>query len=329
MKHGGDLAEAIRRYGIPDEDWLDLSTGINPDSYPFRHLDQTCWSALPQSGSLRALLAAARRCYGAPDNAPILAAPGTQILIQLLPLIRPAKTVTVISTTYSEHALCWGQSGATVSFLDELSCSEGTEIVVAVNPNNPDGRIWTPERLRHCREEMAARGGLLIIDEAFADLAPEVSLAGEAGAEGLVIFRSFGKFFGLPGLRLGFALGPEDILGKLDGLLGPWAVSGIALEVGRQALDDVGWQQGARARCYELSAQLDEVLGAAGFQILGGTALFRLVAHRHAQGIHDRLARRGIWVRRFDNMPAWLRFGLPGDAAAIDRLAAALRSALG
>ncbi len=328
MKHGGDLAEAIRRYGVPDDDWLDLSTGINPESYPFRSLHPVSWSALPQIGGLRALLAAARRSYAMPDDAPILAAPGTQILIQLLPLVHSAANVVIVGQTYSEHAKCWRRSGADVTFVEDLDCPAETDILVVVNPNNPDGRIRAPDRIEACRKELAARGGLLIVDEAFAELAPEVSVAPQAGAEGLVILRSFGKFFGLGGLRLGFALGPEVLLSKLDELLGPWAVSGIALEIGQQALDDLVWQQGARARCYQLSARLDDLLGGAGFKIVGGTALFRLVSHPEAQAIHDRLASKGIWVRRFDNAPAWLRFGLPGDETAFKRLGSALEAPL-
>lgn len=324
MKHGGDLAEAIRRYGVPDDDWLDLSTGINAESYPFRPPHQASWSALPQMAALKGLLAAARRSYGAPDDAPILAAPGTQILIQLLPLVRPVRRVAIVGQTYSEHSACWQQHGAEVVFTEQLECPDGAEILVVVNPNNPDGRIWAPDRLQICRAEMAARGGLLIVDEAFADIAPEVSLAAQAGADGLIILRSFGKFFGLAGIRLGFALGHTDILSKLDSLLGPWAVSGIALEIGCQALDDLVWQQGARARCYQVSANLDDLLGGAGFQIVGGTALFRLVSHPEAHAIHDYLAKRGIWVRSFDDPPHWLRFGLPGDDAAFKRLSTAL-----
>ena len=153
MKHGGDLADAIRRYGIPDDDWLDLSTGINPESYPFRPLHPASWGGLPQSGHLRALLTVARRSYGAPKDAPILAAPGTQIVIQLLPLVQSARHVAIVGQTYSEHAQCWSRYGAKISLLEELECPPDADVVVIVNPNNPDGRIWAPERVQSCRKE--------------------------------------------------------------------------------------------------------------------------------------------------------------------------------
>lgn len=328
MRHGGDLAGAIRRYGMPGKAWLDLSTGIGPQAYPFRPPTAESWHRLPQSAELHRLLGAARLAYGASEGAPIVAAPGTQILIQSLPLLRPAAHVAIVGPTYSEHAICWRRAGAKLSIIPDLLPPDDAEVVVAVNPNNPDGRIWSPRQVLACAEQLGKRGGLLVMDEAFADIAPEVSVAGRTGTEGLVILRSFGKFFGLAGLRLGFALGPERLIGELDALLGPWAVSGPAIEIGTQALGDLGWQQGARARYYQLSARLDDLLGSAGFRILGGTALYRLAEHEQAAAIHERLAERGVWVRNFGDALEWLRFGLPGSDAAFEKLADALAAAM-
>jgi cobalamin biosynthetic protein CobC len=328
MRHGGDLAGAVGRYGGPGNAWLDLSTGINPEAYPFRSPEADCWRRLPQSAELDELLAAARVAYGAPERAPILAAPGTQIIIQSLPLLRPASRVAIVGPTYSEHAICWRRTGATLSMIPDLTPPADAEVVVAVNPNSPDGRIWMPYQVLACAEALAARGGLLIMDEAFADIAPEVSVAGKAGTEGLIILRSFGKFFGLAGLRLGFALGPERLIEELDARLGPWAVSGPAIEIGTQALADLGWQQGARARCYQRSARLDNLLGSAGFRVVGGTALYRLAEHEDAAAIHQRLAERSVWVRNYGDAREWLRFGLPGTDIAFEKLANALRAAM-
>lgn len=326
MKHGGDLTEAANHYQVDEDDWLDLSTGINPMAYPFRLPSDAAWQKLPQARQLNALLLAARKAYRVPEAASVLAGPGSQILIQLLPRIRPASRVAIMGHTYSEHTICWRQAGASVSIVDRLACPADADVLVVVNPNNPDGRIWSPDQLLECAHSMEARGGLMILDEAFADVAPEVSLAPRTGIGSLLVLRSFGKFFGLAGIRLGFAVGPEQLLSQMDAQLGPWAVSGPAMEIGTAALADLSWQQGARARCYRLSAQLDDVLAGAGFNILGGTALFRLAAHAKAQAIHNTLARKGIWVRRFDDAPDRLRFGLPGDDVAFDRLAAALGS---
>jgi cobalamin biosynthetic protein CobC len=326
MKHGGDLSEAVRRFGGDPAGWLDLSTGISPHAYPFDPPGEMSWKRLPQPDKLEALLAAARRAYGAPAGAPILAVPGTQLLIQLLPVAKPAARVAVVGPTYGEHARCWARAGSLVASVAEPEAGGGADVVVLGNPNNPDGRTFEPARLLGLAEAMGAQGGLMIVDEAFADVAPQLSLAGYAGVAGLVVLRSFGKVFGLAGLRLGFALGPADLMERLAELIGPWTVSGAALEIGLQALGDQDWQRSARSELARLAVRLDALLAAAGFDILGGTALFRLASHRHAAAIHQHLAQQTIWVRRFDDHPYWLRFGLPGGDAEFERLAAGLSS---
>jgi cobalamin biosynthetic protein CobC len=230
-------------------------------------------------------------------------------------------------TVSDEHSPS-GEGGATAPGEGEAAyhagISEDCTIVVAVNPNNPDGRSWTPEHVLDCADEMAGRRGLLIVDEAFADVAPDVSVAPYAGREGLLVLRSFGKFFGLAGVRLGFALGPQQLVARITELLGPWAVSGPAVEIGTQALRDAKWQIRARMTCVEKAARLSGLLTDAGIELVGGAPLFRLARHDEAQRIHSELARQGIWVRRFDDHPQWLRFGLPGGEAEFKRLAAAL-----
>ena len=128
------------------------------------------------------------------------------------------------------------------------------------------------------------------------------------------MLRSFGKTYGLAGLRLGFAVSNADICARLRSLLGPWAVSGPALEVGRAALSDDAWLETAKRRLAKDAARLDTLLTARGLAVVGGTPLFRLASHPSADRIADTLGRHGILVRAFDYEPTWLRFGLPGSA---------------
>jgi len=324
VPHGGDLAAAEARWGRPTEGWLDLSTGINPVPYPIPAIDPAAWQRLPQHDRLRRLLETARACYAAPADAPIVAAPGTQSLIQLLPRLRPGARVAILGPTYGEHAACWAAEGAAVATLCSLDEIAAAEVVVLVNPNNPDGRIIESERLMALAEGLAARGGLLVVDEAFAEVTPWASVAAETGRPGLLILRSFGKFFGLAGIRLGFALGAAAEIGRLARWIGPWAVPGPAIEIGIAALSDQNWQERTRARLSADATRLRELLLAHGFADRGGTDLFRLVEHPEAAGLWDRLGRAGILVRPFPDRPALLRFGLPGDEAGFARLAAAL-----
>lgn len=324
VPHGGDLAAAEARWGRPARGWLDLSTGINPMPYPVPAIDPAAWHRLPQHDRLRRLLETARSGYGAPADAPVVAAPGTQILIQLLPRLRPGARVAILGPTYGEHAACWAAEGAAVTAVGSLGEVAAAEAVVLVNPNNPDGRIIDSGRLLALAEGLSARGGLLVVDEAFAEVTPGASIAAEVGRPGLLILRSFGKFFGLAGIRLGFALGAAAEIDRLARWLGPWAVPGPAIEIGIAALSDREWQDETRARLSAAAVRLTGLLTARGFADRGGTDLFRLVEHPEAAEVWDRLGRAGILVRPFPDRPRLLRFGLPGNKAGFDRLAAAL-----
>lgn len=317
VAHGGDLRDVQRRFPTAPRPWIDLSTGINPISYPLPELGLESWTRLPSHDDEAALRVAAARRYGAPDPEAIVAAPGTQALIQLLPRLVPRSRVAVLGPTYEEHETSWRRQGHDVCVVRELAEATDADVVVAVNPNNPTGRLLTTDELRAVR-------GMLVLDEAFIDLHPQTaSLAGEP-PENTVILRSFGKTYGLAGVRLGFAIGGRAIVERLRDELGPWAVSGSAIEVGRIALGDDRWLGTTASRLTEIGRRLDGLLVNAGFELLGGTALFRLAAHARAARAADILASHGVHVRSFENEPTWLRFGMPLEGSQLDRLAGAL-----
>jgi cobalamin biosynthetic protein CobC len=317
--HGGDLAAAGARFGR--QDFLDLSTGINPTAYPVGILPTECWSRLP--GPDAALRRAAAAHYEVGDPRCIVSAAGSQALIQLLPRLFPAGQVAVIGPTYGELSRCWRGAGRAVAEVAEIDALPAqSRIVVLANPNNPDGRVTAPDRLLALAETLARRDGMLIVDEAFADCDPAASVSPAAGAPGLLVLRSFGKFFGLAGLRLGFALAPPVLAAALRRALGPWPVSGPALAIGEAALVDQAWIARTRAELARQAAALDAALRQAGLEVIGGCALFHLVATDQAAALTEHLGSRGILVRTFAEHPGWLRFGLPG--AACERLTAAL-----
>ncbi|MBF0371991.1 MAG: threonine-phosphate decarboxylase [Alphaproteobacteria bacterium] len=320
--HGGDIAAAEERFGRPADGWLDLSTALNPFSYPLGEIPPEAWRRLPDRAEMTALCEAAASYYRAPDPAMLVAAPGTQALIQILPRLVEPCTVTVIGPTYGEHARCWRAAGHRVTVCDAAQAADG-HVVVVVNPNNPDGRRLEPDGLVALAEALARRGGLLVVDEAFADVAPEVSVAGRVGP-GMVVLRSFGKFFGLAGLRLGFAIAPPPLALALRDMMGPWAVAGPAIAIGTRALADRKWMAVTRNRLAREALALDGLLGAAGMTVLGGTPLFRLVSAGRAWALYEYLGERGILVRPFPLSPRWLRFGLPPGAEGRDRLKRAL-----
>lgn len=320
--HGGDLAAASRLYGVPDEGWLDLSTGINPHAYPLAPLAHCDLARLPEPADLLALEEAARSAYGA-RAAAILAGPGTQALIHALPACTGAAKPAILAPTYSGHDEAWRVAGMAARQVGRLDPEAG-DCLVLVNPNNPDGRVTPRAEILAAAESLAARGGLLVADEAFADFAPAESVAAYAGRPGLLVLRSFGKAYGLAGLRLGFALGEAGLIARLRARLGAWPVSGPAIAAGRAALADAEWPAAMRARLEGDAARLDTLLADAGFALLGGTPLFRLARHEDARALHAGLARAGIWTRAFSDMPDRIRFGLPGSEAGWARLTAAL-----
>jgi len=326
--HGGNLKAAERLFGAPAKGWLDLSTGINPWPYPVAVLPSSAWSRLPDEGDVQGLLAAARGYYGLGDEAGLVAAPGTQALLQALPQVLSPQKVAVVSPTYGEHAHSWAAAGHEVTETPTLSeaVSMG-EVVVIVEPNNPDGRISGKKKLKETAREMAAKGGLLIVDGAFADVAPEADVANLAGMPGLLLLRSFGKFFGLAGVRLGFAAGEKPLIETLAARLGPWAVSGPAIALGERAFQDRSWIEATRNRLSEAGRSLCRLLESRGFDLVGGTDLFVLVETPKAGQVFEHLGRDGILVRPFEERPHRLRFGLPGGQDEWDRLTRSLMGA--
>ena len=314
--HGGDLDAAIAQYGGARSEWLDLSTGINPVPYPVGTLDADLWTALPDRTAMARLEAAARRAWQVPDAAQIVIAPGTSALIARMPELTDFSGAYIPGPTYNEHAAAFA---AAYKLNDPDDANAPTHIYV--HPNNPTGRVWPEDSIGQAR--------LTIIDESFCDLMPEASHIRATAQDGVVVLKSFGKFWGLAGLRLGFAiatprtlapvdesdvgLGTPEILPRasLTDMLGPWPVSGPALELGARALEDAAWAEATRARLAQEAQRLDQLMTNHGASLVGGTSLFRLYDVGEAAVWQDKLARAHVWSRRFPYSDNWLRLGLP------------------
>jgi len=325
LVHGGDLGAARRLFPDAPEPFVDLSTGINPRPYPVPDLPPEVFARLPEPAALKQLAAVAAAYYRAPSADHVVAAPGTQILLSLIcGLVAPGRAA-ILTPTYSEHARAAALCGHAVAGVRDIAAIDDATLVLIANPNNPDGRLLGKADLLAVAKRLGARRGLLVIDEAFMDVGPpEASLAVDIAGAGIVVLRSFGKFFGLAGVRLGFALAAPPVAARLAALLGPWAVSGPALAVGTVALADSAWIETSRYRLAETAMRLDATLRNAGLDIVGGTALFRLAQAPAAGELFHHLGRAGILTRRFAEQPRWLRFGLPAGEVQWQRLQIAM-----
>lgn len=326
--HGGNLAAARARFPDAPEPWIDLSTGINPLRYPVLCdlLAESVWTRLPEPMEIAQLEAVAAAAYDVARHGRLVAANGTQPLIQILPQLIPARRVAILGFGYQEHPARWRAAGAQVSVVETVEELEAGDVDLAlvVNPNNPDGRLVDAIRLTDVAQRLAARGGYLVVDEAFMDVVrPSQSLA-PVLPDNTILLRSFGKAYGLAGLRLGFAIADPGIADRLRDMLGPWPVSGPAIAIGSAALSDRDWLERILTELDLAGTRLDNLLGAAGLTLAGGTRLFRLVVSPEALRWHERLGHDGILTRPFAERPEWLRVGLPSEAAAWQRLQAAL-----
>ena len=305
--HGGGIDAAAAHFGGDRLRWIDLSTGINPVPYPIADLPARAWTDLPDANAQNALLHAARAFWKVPDNAAIIAAPGASALIARIPLLRPAGIVDIPQPTYNEHWAAFENCGWSLG-------TTAPDARVLVHPNNPTGRFFEAGDLS---------APLTIIDESFCDVAPERSLIEHAAKPGCIVLKSFGKFWGLAGIRLGFAIGHPESIARLEAALGPWPVSGPALEIGTRALRDHGWADATRMRLASDTDRLDHLMQGAGASLFGGTTLFRLYEVDDAAAWQDRLARHHIWTRIFPYSKTFLRLGLPAPDG-WNRLEAAL-----
>lgn len=315
LRHGGRLNQAARRYGIEHADWLDLSTGINPEGYSVQALAQACWSRLPESDD--GLFEVAAEYYGSDQ---LLLSPGSQWVIQELPYLRTKSfgsgTVLVPKQGYQEHRFAWEEAGFKVEPYDGLPTShqiESCAACVVINPNNPTGYEIAYEALLTLYAELQKRQAWLIVDEAFIEASNALSLAPEVGKEGLIVCRSLGKFFGLAGARVGAVLAWSALLQQLDRALGPWPIAGPSRQIAKQALSDHSWQEQAKVSCSRDASRLAQLLYRYSGSETHGTDLFQTLFCNHAPQIYEALCEQAILVRLLDCQTG-IRFGLPGHS---------------
>ncbi len=346
LNHGGRIIAAAEQYGIPEKDWIDLSTGLNPNAWPVAELPAHIWQALPEDDD--GLQTVANQYYGCDYCLPVA---GSQAAIQILPTLRAVSKVGIISPSYAEHEHNWKQAGHDVIQLsydgkdaaDDVDKQlQQLDVLVVINPNNPTGKIFPVETLLNWHQQLSIKGGWLIVDEAFMDVTPEKSLLLSGIKPGLIVLRSLGKFFGLAGVRCGFVITDEALLQRIATRLGPWSLTGPTRYIAKQALADTGWHNKTREQLTNAGVRLQQMLKEHGLTPVGGTALFQWLTHPEAKEIFEACASQGILIRYFEkqasiksnicdeevSLPS-LRFGLPEKEEHWQRLIAVLATLSG
>ncbi|MGB0495833.1 MAG: threonine-phosphate decarboxylase CobD [Kangiellaceae bacterium] len=334
LVHGGQLQKQAKKYNIPAENWLDLSTGISPYSYPVQTIPSSMWRRLPEFSD--SLLKAVKQYYG---SSKFVACAGSQAAIQAIPQVwkqvlkfsatRPAK-IWLPKVGYKEHQKHWISNGFSITHYVELpnaSDLEENSVVVVINPNNPSGAVYDSKILLELANTLAKKNGLLIIDEAFIDSNLSLSIATKASHfKNLIILRSIGKFFGLAGIRLGFAFANDTWLKQLKVKLGEWPISGPSLYIAEKALSDSSWQSAQRFRLDKQSMALHSLLRRVFNLNSKGCNLFRTINLANATEIFESLCKQAVYVRLTDDKKS-LRFGIP-DSDGFFRLEKALLNSM-
>ena len=328
LPHGGNLTEARSLFPDAPQPWIDLSTGINPDAYPLPAMEDDVFRRLPSPDDLRRLESIAQTAYRALGASATLASAGTHAVLSALPTLLPQARVAILGPTYAEHAHAWRHAGNEVETVQALDQLRQADVAVLVRPNNPDGSFASAAEIDGLLGGMRRPDQLIIVDEAFIDLlAPGSSLVDRVPQGNLLILRSFGKSYGLAGVRLAFSIGQPCLISRLRAALGPWPVSGPAITVGSAALADNGWLVEARARVQDSSNWLTDLLKRQGISVIGSALLFHCVEHPEAAALFVHLGRHGIYIRRFEDQPYRLRIGLPAaDTATRSRVEQALQT---
>jgi len=323
--HGGQLQQVAEQFNTPIRDWLDLSTGIAPLSYSIPYIPLNVWQQLPQKND--ALDETAKDYYQCNS---LLVTNGSQAIIKALPALWRKKNNNSIHVYlpkygYTEHAYAWKNSHYQLHYyVDELpllNTIQPNSVLVIINPNNPTGKLFNREVIGQYQQTIELLNGLLVIDEAFIDVAPENhSMCSYVNNSHTLVFRSFGKFFGLAGIRIGFLIADNDWCAVFHEYLGPWQVNGPAQFIAQQALRDTSWQQLQKQQLKILRHKQEKILwqvfGHEIINAISGCDLFLTLSFHndnYAEKLYTLLCEKAVYVRLTDEKDK-LRFGIAKES---------------
>lgn len=309
IKHGGNIDKAISIYGGKVNDWIDLSTGINPDCYPIPKFSNTDWRNLPTLTEIEKLESLIKSEFNTFSS--VMLTPGSQIAISLLPTLLKKQIVGIIEPTYSDYFESFENAGFKVCSCSNIQELLKSKIAIIVNPNNPDGKNYDIKDLLLLSEKV----NLLIVDESFIEASNTSSIISyiKQKTNNIIVIKSFGKLYGLAGLRLGFVFSGEGFISKFKKIFSFWPVSKVSIKIASRAIKDKKWMINTQIKLKKKTIILDEIMKSINFKLIGGTNLFRLYSTPNSISSHRFLAKKFIWSRIFSYSRKWLRLGIPSD----------------
>jgi len=321
--HGGNIYQAARQYGIDAEKLIDFSSNVNPlgPSSMARRAAKRSLSFIdrypdPDMTDLRRAIA---RYFGIKPEQ-VMCGNGSNSLIHLIPRVFRPRKIFIPIPTFSEYASAAADAGSEVVTLslkerdgfrldpvETAFAFRGVDMAFLCNPNNPTGQLIPKADMLEIMRYSHEHGIRLVIDESFMDFIGSESIVKEAvQASNVICLRAFTKFFGMPGLRIGYAVSDEATVAALREGQEPWSVSIPAERAAIAALNDWGHiKKTLRLIEKERSRLLDALRLLPGVETFPGAANFLLIkcvsVDTHA--LRQKLGSRGMLVRDCSSFP--------------------------
>ena len=324
LPHGGNVLHYSKKFGIPAGKIIDFSASVNPFGPPKKSLAamSRAFAELnrypdPDSLELTAKIAAS---HGLKDDQ-VLIGNGSTEFIYLLPRALGVKKALVFSPSFSDYERASELSGAKVvrlPLLEENNFSPDIKtlsrelkkcgLLFLCNPNNPTGTLMPKDELLGLLKEASQAGTVVCIDEAFIEYVPGASVLKEAVKLGAVILRNFTKFYGMPGIRIGYAVADRKIIAKMKAAREPWTVNNLAQAAALAALGDGEYSKKTLAQNEAERDYLFHSLSETGWLLpFSSTANFLLVKILEpkisSSSLTGRLAEKGLLVRDCSTFP--------------------------
>ncbi len=326
--HGGDVEKVGKTLGLIKGELIDFSANINPlgpSSKAVEKLKESLGEIInypdPECCELREAL---KNIYPINNENLIFGNGASELIFILMKVLHP-RNVLIPAPTFIEYQFAAMSVGSEVQFLnlnkeDEFSFPLGqleklavkNDVLFLCNPNNPTGTLWNREQVREIVDIAQSNNLFVVLDEAFMDFLEEEEkysfLFEKEYLNKVFILRSMTKFFAIPGLRLGWGVGPKEIIEKMNLAKDPWNVNCLAQTAGIESLLDEGYIKKSRQYVDREKEYLYQELK----KIKGLKPYFPSVNYIFLQltqknltsgGLREALSQRGVLIRDCSNYP--------------------------